>query len=451
RMYWISLALLLLTKESMAVVAICIGIFVFLSNPKRRKEAIITVIASVIYYLIITRFILPSIAGGFFYGSGIDYPNNIPHFVHLMTDPPEKIQTFLVSMFTFGFLPLLNIITLPLILQDLLTRYIIAIPGNIQYTLFYHYNLALAPLLMFSSIWSIKTVQDAHIFRKLTKFLPVYGIVILVFSLYFHRLYEKRGPLLLVFNPAFYQTTRDNAFEWELVKNVPKDGTVMTQNHLSYMFTHQGSFLFPSPNKLNDLIKINPMYIVVDFRDGQNPNDFFPLDKDQTKKLVDDLVAKEIYSVYFQKGTMFIYKKNIGKTIPADLEKMKTYIAMISLNTDKGVGCGDGVKMIPVEVPYNPYKVDILKLTVQALLQSGKSHPKELYNTFENIDLRIEKFDLVEESLTMNLTGKLSLGGVCDSPRFKAQLEQTFLQFPWVKKAVITINGTPIDDALSEK
>ena len=41
------------------------------------------------------------------------------------------------------------------------------------------------------------------------------------------------------------------------------------------------------------------------------------------------------------------------------------------------------------------------------------------------------------------------LGGVCDDPRIKAQLEESALQFNTVDKASVFINGVPLDQLLS--
>jgi hypothetical protein len=52
---------------------------------------------------------------------------------------------------------------------------------------------------------------------------------------------------------------------------------------------------------------------------------------------------------------------------------------------------------------------------------------------------------------TIKLSGTLMLGGVCDNPRVKAQLEQTALQFSTVKDVAIFINNVTLDQALSLK
>ena len=43
------------------------------------------------------------------------------------------------------------------------------------------------------------------------------------------------------------------------------------------------------------------------------------------------------------------------------------------------------------------------------------------------------------------------LGGVCDSPRFEAQIEQTALQFSTVSNVEVFINDIPLEDVLSQQ
>ena len=43
------------------------------------------------------------------------------------------------------------------------------------------------------------------------------------------------------------------------------------------------------------------------------------------------------------------------------------------------------------------------------------------------------------------------LGGVCDSPRFEAQIEQTALQFSTVSSVEVFINDIPLQDVLSQQ
>jgi uncharacterized membrane protein len=314
RFYWVALFLFLFVNESMIFITITLSFFIFFALKNRKKEAIITVLISCVYYYVISHYVIPAFSHRFLY-SQIDLPNDIPDWLHHFVYPPEKKETFIVSLSTFAFLPLLNPFTLPLVLQDFFVRYIFEISGNVQYTLYYHYNLALVPLLYFSTVWTIKQFQEMKKLKKYVKFLPLLGVIILLSTIYFHRLYKQRGPLLLVTNPAFYQTTKDNAFEWEFVKKIPRDGTIMTQNHLAYIFAHQGAYLMPDKYHYFDeyhvehFTPVKQEYIAVDLREGQNPNNYFPLGEGGTKEMIQDLVAKKQYKIIYHKDAEYILKK----------------------------------------------------------------------------------------------------------------------------------------------
>ncbi len=303
RLYWISLLLLLLTKETMAVVTFCIGIFMFFEFRDKRKIAFLTLIVSVIYYFAVTNYVIPGFTGKFLYNQ-FESINNIYDVVDKLINPREKLSTFFVSLSSFGFLPLLNPATLPLVLEDFLIRYLFGIRGNVQYRLFYHYNLVLAPILFFASVW---TIRKWKLRKKFYLFIPIMILTAFLFTIYYHRFSPARGPLLLVFNRDFYQVTKNNAFLWELVEKTPRDGRIMTQNHLAYAFSHDDVYLFPT--YLHELRQINPKYIVYDIREGQNPNNHFPISSGLIEEFANTLIKSGEYQVYFQKNTMNILKK----------------------------------------------------------------------------------------------------------------------------------------------
>jgi hypothetical protein len=51
----------------------------------------------------------------------------------------------------------------------------------------------------------------------------------------------------------------------------------------------------------------------------------------------------------------------------------------------------------------------------------------------------------------VSISGDMAVGGVCDEPRFTAQIEQTVLGIPGIDSAAITVNGTPLDDLFSQQ
>lgn len=72
-----------------------------------------------------------------------------------------------------------------------------------------------------------------------------------------------------------------------------------------------------------------------------------------------------------------------------------------------------------------------------------------LYNSLYQSNLSIESLNIINREAVIRLKGNLVLGGVCDNPRAKAQLEESALQFSTVDKASVFINGVLLDQLLS--
>lgn len=116
----------------------------------------------------------------------------------------------------------------------------------------------------------------------------------------------------------------------------------------------------------------------------------------------------------------------------------------------KAIGCNDSVVLVQEQVPYT---VATLHAALSQLLSLEEStHAQSgLYNALANSSLSIDELEIEDGIATVELTGSLMLGGVCDSPRVAAQLEETVLQFATVQEAQIFINGEPLEAALSQQ
>lgn len=301
KLYWLSLALLLLTKESLAFVGVGIGIATLFLIKDMRKTAILTIVVSLAYFFVITRTVIPHFSGRYLHGE-IGLPTDLSDLRTKLETGKEIWKTFTVSLASFGLLPLLNIGFLFLIVQDFLTRYLLAQPGTSPFSLSYHYNLVLAPIMFVSSLWTLKTLEKFRLFNKFSLIFAL-GLVFIAFS------FSKLSPLRSVFIKDFYATTSQNKFLWELVDKTPRDGKIMTQNHLGYPLSHRN--VFPMSTSASDFAALNPDFVVVDLRSGQNPNNFFPITEERTNNLVKDLLKSGKYKIRFNKAKMFILEKNL--------------------------------------------------------------------------------------------------------------------------------------------
>lgn len=116
----------------------------------------------------------------------------------------------------------------------------------------------------------------------------------------------------------------------------------------------------------------------------------------------------------------------------------------------KKIGCGDSLVgvTVPLSDPAAPLRSVVEKLLSVRTQYYGQSG---LYNALFRSDLLLKSVTIKDGAADINLTGSLTLGGVCDNPRVQAQLEELALQFSTVKKVNVLINGKNLLDLLSLK
>jgi LysM repeat protein len=114
------------------------------------------------------------------------------------------------------------------------------------------------------------------------------------------------------------------------------------------------------------------------------------------------------------------------------------------------IGCGDS--LVPVQVTLKAGDNAVAAVLAELLaIGSRRYGPLDLYNALHSSALQVKNVTVETGQSVVNLTGEVNLGGVCDSPRFRAQLEETVRQFPVVDQVSIFINDRPLDRWLSQK
>lgn len=129
---------------------------------------------------------------------------------------------------------------------------------------------------------------------------------------------------------------------------------------------------------------------------------------------------------------------------------VQIYLVALGDNGQNGqkIGCDDSLiaverEITPTIAPLRASLNELLSLREQYDGQSG------LYNALYQSDLKIDDIGLANGLATIYLSGRYTLGGVCDIPRFEAQLEATALQFSTVDRVMVFLNGQAMTDALS--
>lgn len=112
--------------------------------------------------------------------------------------------------------------------------------------------------------------------------------------------------------------------------------------------------------------------------------------------------------------------------------------------------CGDRVLAIPYAVPEGE---DPLRTAVEALLRpdNGPARRAGLYNALASSSLTIERLEVHRGTAMLDLAGELRTIDSCDRERVTGQLNATLLQYREIVNVRITVNGIPLEQALSRR
>lgn len=285
KIYLLFLFLTLGFQENLGGLGIGLGLFLFLKDKKNLKIALFTIIVSLGWSILTTKWIMPVLSGGPYNYQPVIPENLTDWFTSFIFPANLKLKAIIVTYLSFGLLPIFSISTLPLIIEHYLERFVLNVAGT-RWDLGLHYNALLSPIMALASIEAILKLQKI---RRLNKILGLWAISSILVIIFIHRFYYH-GPLMLATIPDFYKHTADFEFLRKFEKEVPKKGLLMTQNNLASHFTHSNVMLLDK-----DIENIKPETVAFDVRKGQNANDFFPLSEDDTHLLISQLSTNPNY------------------------------------------------------------------------------------------------------------------------------------------------------------
>ncbi len=277
------LILCLSFKETLFLLGIGLAIFVYLYRPEWRKLSVSAAVGSALYGLFVIRVVIPGLSGvPYQYFEKYDYSVLIRDLFW----PFIKIKTVFNLFWSFLFLPFVYLPTLPIIILNLVPRFISA--ANSRWELGMHYNAEIAPTMAISLLLVLVLLQK----RFSRKVIGVISLLIIGNSFMLHA-YIFRGPLSLALNPALYAHSNDFGFLDRLVEQAPAGATVMTQNNLAPRFDDRTVYLLRYNYE-----DYQPDIILMDVRSGQNANSFYGLnDPEKLLSIIQkDPIYEEIYA-----------------------------------------------------------------------------------------------------------------------------------------------------------
>lgn len=295
-LYFVFLIITLGFKEVTFFTGICLGIAIFIIDKKWKKMAIATIILSIFWGVIALKIIIPYFSPGeYLYTAGI--PDTISGKLTALFDHPLKRHTLFYSFLSFGFLPIFAPQFWALMLQDYLSRFA-AQYFSTRWDLGLHYNAVSAVILALATIYAIKFFMQYSIVKKYKYIIAC----ILVGNALFLNRFVLHGPFNLAYNKAFYDHTKNFQFLDKMVKMVPPNATVATHNNLATRFTHQRVWLLKYDYETH-----KPEYILIDNRQGQNPNNF--TGSASLDNILRRLLKDSNYKIIYNTKEQFVFKR----------------------------------------------------------------------------------------------------------------------------------------------
>lgn len=285
RLYWIFLIIFLGFQESLAAVGMGLGIYLILRREKFVKVGVATILFCAAYAFVTTNIIIPYFNHSP-YNYGPAYPAHLSEWLTNFVLPADlKLKTIVMTLATFGVLPIFSLPVLPLVIEHYLERFVLNYAAT-RWDLGFHYNALVSPIMFLAALDIIPVLESKPRWKFL---LPIWSGITILGVIFLHRFY-LHGPLMLATHPVFYEQTERAVFLRSFEAKIPAPGLLMTQNNLAAHFTHRPTVLL----NLN-IEAIKPDLVVFDARPGQNPNDFFPLTQDQFSELIATLSVHPDY------------------------------------------------------------------------------------------------------------------------------------------------------------
>jgi len=262
RWFWVAILITLGFKE--IFVGLLAGVGCYLILQRQWRQGLTAIAISLAYYFVATRMIIP-----YFSGQPYGYPMPAVSLATMVTGffwPALKLKTILISLITFGALPIVGGAVLPLLGQDLFIRFVLGTPHAWDLTL--HYSAMMSIILYFGAIKGAEFLNQFAWYRSVAF---GHGVLIVIAATLLH--YRLHGALGLVYNRAFYTQTAGHAFLDRFIEQIPNSGLVMTQNNLAVKLLHTHQIMLLR----DDYWRWMPNVIAIDIREGQSPNNYWPI------------------------------------------------------------------------------------------------------------------------------------------------------------------------------
>ncbi len=233
RWYWVTIAALLLTKESLPMYTLMIGVFLLFRRSWR--PGIATVGVSIVGFFLITRLIIPTLSDTRSFGYWEQYerlapsPSRLPltmvqhpaRFITVLFDDPEKVETQKWMFASVGYLPILSWTTLPLVYVGLAEHFLTDNAALWRFQ--FHYQVMMAVVMAIAALYA---VRDLNRFVRWRNGLPAaIAVLVLLMTFWVH---TKTESIRILWNNDV--RARPVALWQKELRAIPRNAAVSVQD-----------------------------------------------------------------------------------------------------------------------------------------------------------------------------------------------------------------------------
>ncbi len=293
-------------QENYLIFLAAFGVFLALGYKDYIRGIVITIVASLLFALLIFVAIPHYFGGSYFYlPSGATSSFTPTTLVQNFVNEPEKREVIWFTFAPFAFLPLLSPPHLLLFFEEFAGRFLLNNPN--WWGLGYHYNALLATLSTLATIEVVKKFP-----KKTYRYMSLYLIVAALASYWY-----IQPDTIKVLQSSFWNLSYGDSIR-ALVQQIPNDASVAAGNNIGAQLSGRNEVYFIS-NCLdeNSTVRVDskvchnkaPDYLVADLSIQSNWNNFvLDYDRNKTLQLFEDKVTRGEYELVSSQNEVYLLK-----------------------------------------------------------------------------------------------------------------------------------------------
>jgi uncharacterized membrane protein len=255
--YYIVLILFLMCKENMALISAFLGISLIIFEPKEiRKHGIITLLISIIYFLLVLKIVIPFFNNGTYDHWPYTQLGKTPEEAlknmilnpllafQLLFNHELKLKMWFLLLASGGlfaiFKPKYSLLMIPVLAQ----KFFSDAESFWGYT--FHYSVEFAPFIAIGAISAIQKIKISYLRNGSVIALIIINLL-MISQLNF---FDKTGLTRLFSKDYYYLAPRNEIIK--ALELIPPEASVSAQNGLiPHLTEHDKFFIFPRSTKAN--------------------------------------------------------------------------------------------------------------------------------------------------------------------------------------------------------